>query len=52
MVYFFVLGEKRGRCETRLVADENGFELVITDSPGEDVEEFGATAGIFSLRRP
>jgi hypothetical protein len=48
LVYFFVLGEKRRRCETRLAAEGNGFELVITDGPAEHVEHFDDLANVLS----
>jgi hypothetical protein len=48
VIYFFVLGEKRRRCETRLGADGNGYELVITDDSGEHVEHFKSLPNVLS----
>ena len=40
MVWFYALGQERRICETRLAAEADGYELVVTDSAGTRVEHF------------
>lgn len=40
VIWFYVLGQERRVCETRLAAEEDGFELIIGDSSGSHVEHF------------
>jgi hypothetical protein len=40
VVWFYALGPERRICETRLAAEGDGYELVVTDSSGTHVERF------------
>lgn len=48
LVWFFVLGQDKRCCETRLAADGDGYELVVTDRSGEHVEHFAELSDLLS----
>ena len=40
MIWFYTRGSEIRTCETRLAADGEGYELIVTDSAGVHVETF------------
>jgi hypothetical protein len=40
MIWFFSRGHEQRACETRLAADSDGFELIINDGSGNQIEHF------------
>jgi hypothetical protein len=40
MVSFYVRGQERRSCETRLAEDDHGYELVLNDAAGSHIERF------------
>jgi hypothetical protein len=40
VIWFYTLGPERRICETRLAAEGDGYELVVTDRSGTRVERF------------
>jgi hypothetical protein len=40
MVWFYVRGNERRSCETRLALDGQGYELIVTDESGTHTERF------------
>jgi hypothetical protein len=41
MIWFFTRGDSHRSCETRLAAESEGYELVVTTDEGMHVERFG-----------